>query len=351
MTVKGCAPMSNPFSLIFGKIPVEAISQPFQRNQILEAFDSEPASQQIYMITGVRGSGKTVLMTEVCEHYRSNEQWLVIELNPNGDLLQGLLAKLSNHATCISFLKEAKINLSFWGLGIEVTGAPPITDIETAIMKILLALGKKGKKVLVAIDEATSTAQMQQFASAFQIMIRQNAPLYLLMTGLYENIDELQNKKNLTFLYRAPKIYLNGLNMGAVARKYKSIFSLDSERAAEMAKLTMGYPFAFQVLGYLTYNNDGAYKEVISEYQQYLDDYVYDKIWSELSVKDKQLAHAIAQSESGKVLEIRQLLGVDTNSFNPYRKRLIRKGILNGDERGYVKFTLPMFKEYVLENT
>lgn len=232
-----------------------------QRNQILEAFDSEPASQQIYMITGVRGSGKTVLMTEVCEHYRSNEQWLVVELNPNGDLLQGLLAKLSNHAACISFLKEAKINLSFWGLGIEVAGAPPITDIETAIMKILLTLGKKGKKVLVAIDEATSTAQMQQFASAFQIMIRQNAPLYLLMTGLYENIDELQNEKNLTFLYRAPKIYLNGLNIGAVARKYKSIFSLDSESAAEMAKLTMGYPFAFQVLGYLTYNNDGAYKE------------------------------------------------------------------------------------------
>lgn len=342
--------MSNPFSLTFGKIPVETISQPLKRNQILESFDSEHASQQVYMITGVRGSGKTVLMTEVCEHYRGREEWVVIELNPNSDLLQSLLVKLSNHAFCLSMLKSAKINLSFWGLGVEVAGAPPITDTETAIMAILANLQKRGKKVLVAVDEATSTQQMQLFASAFQIMIRQNAPLYLLMTGLYENIDELQNEKNLTFLYRAPKIYLNGLNIRAVARKYQAIFSIAEERAAEMARLTMGYPFAFQVLGYLTYNNGGAYAEVISEYRQYLEEYVYDKIWSELSARDKQLAHAIAQSETGKVMAVRKLLDMDTNSFNPYRKRLIRKGILNGEERGVVSFTLPMFKEYILDN-
>ena len=60
--------------------------------------------------------------------------------------------------------------------------------------------------------------------------------------------------------------------------------------------------------------------------------------------------YAIAECESGRIIEIRQRLGIDTNAFNPYRKRLIRKGIINGDERGFVKFTLPMFKEYVLEN-
>ena len=89
---------------------------------------------------------------------------------------------------------------------------------------------------------------------------------------------------------------------------------------------------------------------IISEYRQYLEDYVYDKIWSELSPKDKQITYAIAECESGRIIEIRQRLGIDTNAFNPYRKRLIRKGIINGDERGFVKFTLPMFKEYVLEN-
>lgn len=342
--------MGNPFSLMFGKIPLEMVSLPLQKNQIQEAFDSEPASQQIFMISGVRGAGKTVLLTEMCEHYRAKEKWVVIELNPNGDLLQSFLVKLSNDNFCMNIIKSVKINLSFWGIGVNFDGSMPITDTETAIMKILSSLQKAGKKVLVAIDEVTSNEQMHKFASAFQIMIRQNAPLYLLMTGLYENIDELQNEKNLTFLHRAPKLYLKGLNLGVISRKYQKIFSLNDVQAREMAGLTKGYPFAFQVLGYLTYNNEGDYTAVISEYRQYLEEYVYDKIWSELSCKDKQVANAIAETDTGKVMEVRQKLGIDNNSFNPYRKRLIRKGILDGDERGIVKFTLPMFKEYVLEN-
>ncbi len=45
-----------------------------------------------------------------------------------------------------------------------------------------------------------------------------------------------------------------------------------------MAGLTKGYPFAFQVLGYLTWNNDGDYNGVLGEYEQYLSEFVYDKI-------------------------------------------------------------------------
>ena len=41
---------------------------------------------------------------------------------------------------------------------------------------------------------------------------------------------------------------------------------------------------------------------------------------------------------------------METNQFNPYRKRLIKKGILSGEMRGYVYFTLPLFEDYVLEN-
>ena len=41
---------------------------------------------------------------------------------------------------------------------------------------------------------------------------------------------------------------------------------------------------------------------------------------------------------------------METNEFNPYRKRLIRKGIVSGEMRGYVYFTLPLFDEYVVAN-
>lgn len=75
------------------------------------------------------------------------------------------------------------------------------------------------------------------------------------MTGLYENIYNLQNDKVLTFLYRAPKLILEPLNYTAIRKQYMDIFSLDIDAAGELASLTKGYPFAFQVLGYLYWEN------------------------------------------------------------------------------------------------
>ena len=54
--------------------------------------------------------------------------------------------------------------------------------------------------------------------------------------------------------------------------------------------------------------------------------------------------------QGGKIKDIREHLHMETNEFNPYRKRLIKKGILSGETRGYVYFTLPLFEEYVMEN-
>ena len=117
-----------------------------------------------------------------------------------------------------------------------------------------------------------------------------------------------------------------------------------------MAKLTKGYPFAFQALGYLTWNNKGNYEGVLDEYEHYLEDFVYEKLWSELSPKDKEVLYGIAVSKDSQVKTIRQQLKMDTNNFNPYRRRLIKKGILNGDERGSLTFTLPAFEKFVIFN-
>ena len=75
-----------------------------------------------------------------------------------------------------------------------------------------------------------------------------------------------------------------------------------------MADLTKGYPFAFQVLGYLTWNHHGDYNAVRGEYEQYLSEFVYDKIWSELSQKDRMVARGIADVEGGKIKDIREHL-------------------------------------------
>ena len=341
--------VGNPFTISFGKKPLEEIARPVQTTEILDAFTSIPINQQIYMITGVRGSGKTVLLTDISNRLKTEENWIITELNPSMDLLQSLTVKLMRNELCAEIFKSAKLKFSALGFHAELDLKPSAADLETDLQKMLESLKKREKRILVAIDEVTNTESMRVFASAFQIFIRLELPVFLLMTGLYENIEDLQNEKNLTFLYRAPKISLPSLNLNAIASRYRSLFHLSREEAVEMARLTAGYPFAFQALGYLTWQHGTSFRNVTEEYRQYLEEFVYDKIWSELSPRDRTLALAIAESETGAVADIMQKAGFSTQEFSPYRKRLIRKGIVESPERGKLVFSLPLFREYVLD--
>jgi hypothetical protein len=299
------------------------------------------------MITGVRGSGKTVMLTDIAKYFRKLEDWIVIDLSPERNLLNSFAAELSNRAELLEIFRDAKINLSFLGLGLEIDGVPPITDISVAVTKMLERIAKKGKKVLITIDEVTCNQTMKEFASMFQIFIRRDFPVFLLMTGLYENIYELQNEKTLTFLYRAPKVELRPLNIGMIAQKYKEVFDLSDEEALAMSKETMGYPFAFQVLGYLCWKNNAKYTEVLAQYSQYLEEYVYEKLWSELSAQDKAVLRAMSEASSRKVEAIREKAGKSSGNFSVYRNRLIKKGIVVASEYGYLEFALPRFREFV----
>ncbi len=338
----------NPYTLTFGKEPTQLIARMEQSQQVIDSFLSQPSTQQVYMVTGIRGSGKTVFMTDIARQIARQKDWISIELNPERDLLESLAAKLSSENELAHIFQTAKINLSLFGFGLEVKGAAPIAEIETALQKMLQSLKNKGKRLLICIDEVTNTPQMRAFAAAFQIFLRQELPVYLLMTGLYENINALQNAKSLTFLYRAPKIYLGPLNIGTIAEDYHSVLKLNDADSLMLAKMTKGYSFAFQVLGYFTWEHPDNPQESQQLARQYLDEYSYDKVWSELSRKDREVLYRIAQVKSGRIKEIRDALGMTTNEFNPYRQRLIRKGIISGEERGYVRILLPFFDQYAL---
>ena len=224
-----------------------------------------------------------------------------------------------------------------------------MTDDETAILRMLKSIREKGGNVLITVDEVTNNEHVRKFAAVYQILIREEMPLFLIMTGLYENIYDLQNEKSLTFLYRAPKIQLRPLNFPAMAETYENTLGVEHETAVEMAKLTKGYAFAFQVLGYFTYKEENRdYRKVIAKYRLYLDEFVYEKLWSELSAKDRSIIICMAQTGAETVSGIRAKTGMESNEFSKYRLRLIRKGLVDGSERGRLAFTLPLFREFVL---
>ncbi|MBO4496982.1 MAG: ATP-binding protein [Lachnospiraceae bacterium] len=340
--------MNNPYNLIFGKEPFQVIPRNTQKNEIIDAFLSEPSEQQIYMITGIRGCGKTVFMTDVSKEIAKDKDWVVVELNSQQDLMTDLAATLGSENNLAKMFKSASINLSLFGIGLEVKDSVPVSSIQVALEKMLESLKKHKKKVLICIDEVTVTEHMKTFAGAFQIFVRKDLPIFLLMTGLYENINSLQNEKSLTFLYRAPKIELKPLNVGSITENYKEIFNLKTDEAGKMAALTKGYSFAFQVLGYFTFRQGGNYKKAIPEFRQYLEDYVYEKVFSEMSPGDKKFAYSLACTENGKAKDIKIKGSFADNEYSVYRDRLIKRGIISGNEHGFVRFTLPLFEEYVI---
>lgn len=341
--------MSNPFTLSFGKKPLQYISRISQTNEIVTTFLDKEPSNQIYMITGVRGSGKTVMMTSISGELKKKEDWIAVELNPTRDLLQSLAAKIYSLPEMHAFFLHTKFDFSAFGLGVSIENVIPVTDIENALEIMLGQIKKEGKRLLITIDEASNTEQIRIFTSAFQIFLRQDLPIFLLMTGLYENIYELQNDKMLTFLYRAPKIILEPLNYTAVCKNYQDIFQIEKSDAEYMAGLTRGYPFAFQVLGYLYWENRSTktVDDILPEYDQYLDEYVYSKIWSELSELDKEILTELATGEENKVKDIREKLQMSSSLFSVYRDRLKRKGVVDTSEYGKITFALPRFGEYV----
>ena len=339
----------NPFTVAFAMKPKQFVPRYQQMKEIIDTFNSEYPSSTVYMLSGVRGSGKTVMMYSIAEELKGDEDWIVIPLNVNRDILHSFAAHLYDVPILKPFIIETKIDLSLLGIGISLEKSNKVSDVETAIIQLLKIIKKLKKRVLITIDDVSDNEAMRAFCSAFTIFIGEGYPLFLLMTGIYENIFELQNEKTLTFLYRAPRIEMNSLNIGAIADSYQSVFKIGDEKALEMAHKTKGYSYAFQVLGYMTWlYSEESDKQIEKRVSDYLGEYSYSKIWYELSEKDKEVVSIMARNEFDTVKVIRDAMKLESNAFSVYRSRLLRKGVLVSRGYGKIEFALPYFKEFVL---
>lgn len=339
--------MNNPFTLTFGKRPANMIERQVAKDNLIDVFLSDTPPYQVAMISGIRGAGKTVFLTSVSSYFRDLKGWNVIDLSPEYDMVQSLASSLSKKRNLRHIFEESKINISIFGVGIEIKSQPPITTTMDTLNEMLASLTKKGEKILITIDEVASTLYMKQFLSLFQIYLRNDYNVFLLMTGLYENIYNLQNDDQLTFLYRAPKIHLEPLSIQNISRKYAEIFSLNEKDSIEMAVQTKGYPFAYQALGFVCFEKKKKWDEVIDVYDSYLEEYSYDKIFSELTEKERDICFLISQTDSDKVEAIRSSGNISSNVFSVYRDRLLKKGVLVSPSYGRIQFSLPRFKEFL----
>mgnify|MGYP003323285672 CR=1 FL=1 len=337
----------NPFDITFGKEPISLISRENDTNIIKESFLSKQPDSQIYILTGLRGSGKTVALTTISNEFKQFDNWLVVDINPETEILEQLASKIYDAGKLVKLFLKTEFSFSFKSIGFGVRGGNPVSNVSTFLMKEFEYLKKKNINVLIAIDEVSSNEHMKIFAHEFQIFLRNNYNAFLIMTGLYQNIHALENEKTLTFLKRAPKIQLSTLNMKAIVNSYKRIFKINEEESIKLAKLTNGYSFAYQLLGDLLFKSQQheLNQEIIDKFDELIQERSYSIIYSELTNLEKDIIKSICRNDSYKA--VKEDLDIEKNLLSNYKKVLIDKGLLDCSNREKLTITLPRFKEFV----
>lgn len=284
--------MQNPFTTTFSKAPEHTYIATPRISEILENFSYESPSESVYKITGVRGSGKTVILSKVEESLRSEENrakgWIVLDLNPARDLLGQIAAMLRGRGLGSSDTKNMSVNISATvlssggGFGYSAGKENDYFDIGAEIETMIRQVQEKGQKILIGIDEVSRTQGMVVFASEYGRWLRVNYPVCLVCTGLYENMQEVSNVKNITFFQRATTIKTEPLDM------------------------------------------------------------------SKMSEADRFLASLLTDKEEYEKEEVLRKMGDKADNYPMYRDRLVKRGILESRDTR-VSLALPYFADYIKE--
>ena len=406
--------MQNPFTTTFSKAPGRTYIPTAGEEEIIENFSYDEPSESVYKITGVRGSGKTVLLSKVEEEYQSEKNrqggWLVYRLSPSRDMLQQFAAKLHKESFMKGIPGIRGINVSATilgtggGIGVSREEDLRFFDIGTEIEQMLAVAARNRKKILLGIDEVSKTKEMVVFASEFGKWLRGGFPVFLVCTGLYENIRELSNVKNLTFFRRASTVQTEPLSFVRMSEVYRRSLEVDVSTAKKLSMLTKGYAYAFQALGVMYFKtrqeenagNDpsgslveeaGSNEEeagrngegkggiaagtgicgeglkdlngpkdleddridaAAARLREELYAYSYEKIWEELTAGDRFFVSLLAEKEEYQREEIIARMGEKASGYSMYRDRLLKRGLLLA-RRGFIGLSLPYFGDYIRE--
>lgn len=331
-------------------------------DEIITNFTSKESNKYVYKITGLRGSGKSVEYSKIIRTLKESKNWLVYPLSASGDAVETLISKLSMEKFIDSKSESMSVrsSASVEGNLLVAKGAGAVNvektyrdnehfySSEAILTQMIKEANKKKYNVLIGIDDISKTDPMIKLLSIIGSMQLEGIQVYLVVTGLSENIEDFSTEKNLTFFKRADTKEIKNLNKYDVVSMYEKLLNVEPKEAKRLQELTCGYAYAYQVLGslYFTKKKDETLENLMPEYERILFKDTYDLIWKNLTESEKELIKCIYKSETGKTDAIKSLMR-KPESYPVYRNRLINKHIVDGDSRGILKIRLPRFKEFI----
>ena len=331
-------------------------------DEIINNFTSEDSSKYVYKITGLRGSGKSVEYGRIIRLLKEREEWLVYPLSATGEVVSVLISKLSMETfidsktvtTALSSATSVEGSLAVVSGSETVNVEKKYTDNEhfyndeAALTRMVEMANKKKYKILVGIDDISKTKDTVKLLSIIGSMILEGLQVYLVVTGLAENIEEFSTEKNLTFFKRADTKELRSLSKYDVAYMYEKLLGVDSIEAKKLEEMSMDYAYAYQVIGslYFEKNEKETLEDIIPDFERIMFRDSYELIWKTLTNGEREVIRCIYKTRDGKAEDIKALMN-NPSGYPVYRDRLINKHIVDASTRGYLKIRLPRFDKYI----
>ncbi len=357
--------MNNPFNPSFGKVPPIYIDRTELIENLVEELKNPDSPYQTTLVYGQRGSGKTSFISALSHEIESNNDYIILNIPSTGNVLrsyvQGIYSKTSK-AVQKTLDSLDGISVSIFGVQVEYNKKDnEQINYQLVLEKILKKLSEKNITVIVVIDEVKASAEFREFISIYQILLSQNLPVRLILAGLPQNVSELQNDNQLTFLLRAPRITLTSLDSSNVRFNYKKAFenagrTIEDKALDKMTKASGGYAYAFQLMGWLVWKNttntvtEKDVNAVLDEYKMLLFRNAYIKISENFSQMDKIFVTTMAKSpNSTSMKKLVEATGKSNAYLSNYRARLLDSQVIVQTSYGYIGFSLPFFREFVNE--
>ncbi|MBM7052203.1 MULTISPECIES: ATP-binding protein [unclassified Rothia (in: high G+C Gram-positive bacteria)] len=365
--------MSNPFTPSFGVTPPLLVG----RDNIIADFeeglaDGVGSPSRAMLITGTRGSGKTVLLNAL-EDVARHHGWLVISLTARKGLLDELTqdilpsALARYRASAQRSIKQVSATVLGVGAGVTLNDSPQAASgLRTSLFELTDIFTEQGAGVLITVDEAHRSAvdDLRPLTQEIQHAFRRGKNIGFCAAGLPEAVSDLLNDEVLTFLRRAERVELGTVSSEDIEQALSIPASANGrdfapDALATAVEGTRGYPFLIQSVGFECWRASRGAESIgkqqavdgVKAATRRVGHLVHEPALATLSNVDKSFLAAMAvDSESSRVSDIIERLQISNQYANTYRRRLMEFEIIYSPRHGYLDFTIPYLREYLREH-
>ena len=383
--------IANPFSPGAGSPPPELVGRDdiLERTRILLGRTRLKRPEKSFLLTGLRGVGKTVLLNEMERLAKGNGYRTILieahEEKPLSILLASQLRRLlfeldrlagmgdkvrRGLATLKGFIGAIKVKVGDVEFGLDIEpelGAADSGDIEVDLPNLFVAVGEAAEErqapVVILVDEIQylKKEELSALIMALHKMQQRQLPMVLIGAGL-PILPALagESKSYAERLFNFPVIGPLSETEAFKALQdpvIKAGVEFEVAALAEIFRLTQGYPYFLQEWGYQAWNQATASPitlQVVTVATETvirrLDENFFRVRFDRLTPREKQYLRAMAYLGLGarRSGDIADALGVQISSLGPVRAKLISKGMIYSPSHGNMDFTVPLFDEFIL---